>query len=478
MGHPVALVEDDPQKFLFHLRGHLPGVLGEGLGVGADVGQGGAQFVGDVGYELPAHLLGFPLLGNVVEDHQGAAPRPSPVEGGHQQLEVPLPDLPLLLQVVLGVQHLGQGGPPVKEGLIGAVRPDGLAQHPGGGGVGVNHPPLPGEGHHPVGHVEEEGVQLVALVLHLAQGILELSGHVVEGVGEHADLVLGEHLDLSGEVPLRHPHSALGQLLDGRDHGLGQQDGQQDGDHQPEDQRLDDQQEHLTSQVVGGGLVVQDINHIVRPAPGDGDGHIHIVQGRIALVPGLPGAQGVDQVLAVLHPQVLPVGRDQAGAAAVQDIQLAVPAVHAQLAGVGVQHQGHLVRPVLLLLRRGGQVVVEQRVLEHVRHLAVEVLQIERRHRVDQERPHHHHQRQDQQHHDHHQLHPQTAQHGRDLLSSEQSPLWFFARGRDGGSPPLPHVGPPHQIVQADIEKVGDGDQAGELRISGRVFIALIGVYG
>ncbi len=46
-----------------------------------------------------------------------------------------------------------------------------LMEHPGGGGVGVDDLPLAGEGHHAVGHVEEQGVQLVALVLHLAQGV-------------------------------------------------------------------------------------------------------------------------------------------------------------------------------------------------------------------------------------------------------------------------------------------------------------------
>ena len=129
-------------------------------------------------------------------------------------------------------------------------------EHPGGGGVGVDDLPLAGEGHHAVGHVEEQGVQLVALVLHLAQGVLKLPGHVVERVGEHADLVLRGHLDLMGEVPPSHPHRALRQAADGGDHGAGQGEGEQHGDDQAEDQGLHDEQEHLVGQVVGGGLVV------------------------------------------------------------------------------------------------------------------------------------------------------------------------------------------------------------------------------
>ena len=151
--------------------------------------------MGDVGHKFPAHLLVLPLLGDIVEHHKGAPSLPAPVEGGHEQLEEAVTHLALLLQVVGGSQHLVQGGRAAEQLLIGGLPADGPAEQPVGGGVGVDDPALPGEGHHTVGHVEEQGVQLVALVLHLAQGVLELAGHVVEGVGKHADLVLGGHLD-------------------------------------------------------------------------------------------------------------------------------------------------------------------------------------------------------------------------------------------------------------------------------------------
>ena len=252
-----------------------------------------------------------------------------------------------------------------------------MAEHLGGGGIGVDHHSLPGEGHHAVGHVEEQGVQLVALVLHLAQGVLKLARHVVEGVGEHADLISGGHLDFSGEVPLGHPHGPLGQPLDGGDHGLGQQEGQQNGDDQAESQGLHDEQEHLVGEAVGGGLVVQDVYDVGVLPPLEGDGHVHIVHRQIAHVPHLPGAQGVAQVRGVLQIFRLPVGADQTHAVAVQDVQLAVAAVHAQLAGVGLEHVGHHLRPALLLfLPLGGQVVEQAPVLKHLGHLGVEVLQI------------------------------------------------------------------------------------------------------
>ena len=340
MGHAVGLVEDDAQELLFHIRGQIAHAVGDGLGIGADVGQGGAQLVGDIGHEFPLQLLAFALLGDVVDDHQHAAPLPAPVKGGHEQLEIAVPHLALRLQMVGGGQHLLQRGGFTEELTVGGGLVDALVEHPGGGGVGVDDLPLAGEGHHAVGHVEEQGVQLVALVLHLAQGVLQLSGHVVEGVGEHADLILGGHLDFMGEVPPGHPHRALCQAADGGDHGAGQGEGEQHGDDQAEHQGLHNEEEHLVGQIVGGGLVVQNIDDIAVLPPVDGDGHVHIVHGQIALVAGLPrlqpGGQGEGQVAGIAQGIGVSGGTDPALAVAVQDIQLAVAAVHAQLTGVGL----------------------------------------------------------------------------------------------------------------------------------------------
>ena len=95
------------------------------------------------------------------------------------------------------------------------------------GGVGLDDVPLPAEGHHAVGHVKEEGVQLVPLVLHLLKGALQLVGHIVEGGGEDADLIPGVHLDLLGEVSGGHLLRSLGKPLDGGDEGLGQKEGKE-----------------------------------------------------------------------------------------------------------------------------------------------------------------------------------------------------------------------------------------------------------
>lgn len=41
-------------------------------------------------------------------------------------------------------------------------------------------------------------------------------------------------------------------------------------------------------------------------------------------------------------------------------------------------------------------------------------------------------------------------------------------------SPPLPLIGAAHQIVQTDIEEIGEGDQSRKVRCSAGVFVALV----
>ena len=248
----------------------------------------------------------------------------SPVEGGQQEVQIAVGDLPFLLQIVQRVQHALQGGHLAEQRVVGGVLGDGTVKHLIGGGVGVNDPALLGEGHHAVGHVEEQGVQLIALVFHLPDGVPELPGHVVEGVGQHADLVPGADLDAVGEVALGHPHGPLGEALDGGDHGFGQQKGQQDGDHQTKAQRLHNQHENLVHQIGQHGGVVQNVDDIGGVPPLEGQGHIHVPGGDAAFVAVLP-PEGGGEVGG--ENQILPavVGAAAAGqhlaAGAVEDVE-------------------------------------------------------------------------------------------------------------------------------------------------------------
>ena len=59
------------------------------------------------------------------------------------------------------------------------------------------------EGRNAIGHVQEQGVQLVALALHLADRGLETARHVVERARQLADLVARLHAEVLIEVALR-----------------------------------------------------------------------------------------------------------------------------------------------------------------------------------------------------------------------------------------------------------------------------------
>ena len=225
MGHPVALVEDHLQKVTGHLRGQV-GVLLQGLGIAANVGDGGSELMGDVGHKLLAHGLVLHLLGDIVDHHQ----HPHlllPVKGRQEEQQRALSPDGLALQAVplQGEDGLQRGDLP-KKILVGNRSPQGNlhVQHLLGSGVGVDDLSALVEGHHPVGHVKEQGAELGPLAVHRLEGGLKLAGHGVEGVGEHPDLVVGLHLDLVVKIPLRHPLGPPGQRPDGRDHGPGEEE--------------------------------------------------------------------------------------------------------------------------------------------------------------------------------------------------------------------------------------------------------------
>ena len=85
-------------------------------------------------------------------------------------------------------------------------------------------------------------LQLGVLVLEVEVGLLELAlgeaqivGHAVEGVHQHADLVVGPGLHLVAEVPGGHLARALHQLLDGAGDAAGQVEAEP-GDAEHDDQ--------------------------------------------------------------------------------------------------------------------------------------------------------------------------------------------------------------------------------------------------
>ncbi len=89
------------------------------------------------------------------------------------------------------------------------------------------------KGHHAVGHVEEQGVQLVPLVLHGGQRGLKDISHLVEVPVRMPISSVDSHGELAVKVSPRPPRSAPAvSFSDGAHHGLGQQEAQQDRDQQ------------------------------------------------------------------------------------------------------------------------------------------------------------------------------------------------------------------------------------------------------
>ena len=87
-GHPVCLVDNDGQEVAAQLTRQLVARADDRLGIGLDVGKRRAQLVRDVRDELTLRLLGFALLGHVVDDDEDAALRLVGREGGHEQLQL------------------------------------------------------------------------------------------------------------------------------------------------------------------------------------------------------------------------------------------------------------------------------------------------------------------------------------------------------------------------------------------------------
>ena len=145
VGHAVRLRDDDVQKAVGGLHRDVSGkiVTGvpDGLGIAADVGEGGAQLVGDIGHELLAPLLVAVLLRHVMKHHQHAA---AGLVGKRRQkqLQRPVPHLHLRLGVVgsLEGQGLLEGIDLTEEGIVGSALRHTAVEHVGGGGQCISRP--------------------------------------------------------------------------------------------------------------------------------------------------------------------------------------------------------------------------------------------------------------------------------------------------------------------------------------------------
>ena len=415
MGHAVRFRNDDIQEIVFHLPGDvIPGVP-DGFGVTADVGQGGPQLVRHVGYELFAPFLVPVLFRYVMEQDQHAA-LGLVGEGREVEGQGPVSRNQLILDVVglLKRQHVLERMQVPQQLLIGAAWVDGTLQKLCGGGIAVDEVSLPVEGHHAVGHVEEQGIQLVAFVFHGSQRGLQDLGHLVKRSGENTDLVGGFHRQLAVKITGGHPLCADGQLFNGAHHGLGEQEAQQHGDQQADDEGLHDDLEKLVIQIGYRVLVIQNVDDEGVVTAEDGDGHIHVVGGDIAFIAyggdvlpcdRVPGGQKVG---GLLPGQVGGLGTagQKAACGAVQHIVVPGAVVDAQHTGIDL----HDLLNTLGAIRLGGGAAKVCHKFPAVRaegtaHLLIKAVDIETGDAGGQERAYHRHQGCDQQQEDQRQLH-------------------------------------------------------------------------
>ena len=202
--------------------------------------------------------------------------------------------------------------------------------------------PSPVKATTPVGHVEEQGIQLVALVFHGSQCGLQDLGHLVKHSSENTDLVGGFHRQLAVKITGGHPFCADGQLFNGAHHGLGEQEAQQHGDEKADDKRLHDDLEKLVIQIGYRVLVIQNVDDEGVVTAEDGDGHIHVVGRDIAFIAygrgvlsgnRVPGGQKISRLLPGQVGGLSTAGQ-KAACGAVQHIVVPGAVVDAQHTGI------------------------------------------------------------------------------------------------------------------------------------------------
>ena len=269
--------------------------------------------------------------------------------------------------------------------------------------VHVDQLALGREGSHAVGHMQEQGVQLIALALHLAHRAFQAAGHVVKRARQLADLVGRLHAQILIEVAFRDRARALGDAFDRVGDRLAEQEGQQDRRKQAEHHRLHNDLEEAPRQVGDLAFIVGNVNDIVDRAVAllvDRDGNVHhaVRHGRtranLARHRRDDIARARQRDIRVGAFEIAPLGVQNIVVSIIVDAKRALPRRNDLLqAGRALFSRG-----VMQGLHRAGLV-------EHVLHLLIKAVQIEGADAVDQECAYYGHDRNDHQHQNQHQLH-------------------------------------------------------------------------
>ncbi|MPM75665.1 hypothetical protein SDC9_122659 [bioreactor metagenome] len=424
MGHAVRLIDNNVQKAVGGGLRNVSPAAPQRLRIAADIGEGGTQLMRNVGDKLLASFLAAVMLRLVVQNHQHAAAG-LVRKRGEVQFQRLIPRHHLRIGVVgpLKVQNLCQRINGAEQLVIDRLLRDRALKQLRGSGIAVDQRPVVVKGHHSVGHVKEQGIQLIPLVLNGVEAVLKHIRHVVECAGQNTDFVRGLHRQLVSKVSAGQALRPFRHLFDGADEGLAQKVAEQHRDQKSDHQRLHDDGKKFLVQSGDRVPIVKDIDDVAVLPAGERKGRIHIVCGQIAAVSHRT-VQGRDEIGRRRQNRAAFIRlRQNRSRGAVQNVIVSGTGINAQETGVGLQNLLHLSRAVGR--RGGGQKVGHESGVfgqsravrlhvgaEHIVHLLIKAVDIEAGHVGGQKRPHRRHQRGNQQQHDEHQLHMKTFEHG------------------------------------------------------------------
>ena len=270
-GHGVPLVQLGQADDILHQRHHAGGFVVDmaheaghilrlhhaalnQLGTAHDALQGGLQFVGDVGGELPAVALGVLLLCHV-EGQQHCTHRLAVgLDAAHIQLILPAITLAAQLAVALLTGCLHR-----KAQLMAAVHRQEVTAHtalvrlkePAGGVVDAEHRPLLVQQHQTLLHTAGDLGELVGLLPQGPQLGVDLLMLVVDAAQKRSQLLVGVVFQRMLQVqPVQGIHDAAGQAA-------GHEPGEDQRRHQHHQHGLD----HSQRQHPGGGTADGDTQH-------------------------------------------------------------------------------------------------------------------------------------------------------------------------------------------------------------------------
>ena len=179
--HALGLARNDAEELLFGVQRDVARGVKQRFGIGTDIGQGRPQLVGDVRDKLAPCVIQTALLGDIVDNRNHAALAVQRAirrerDRQHAPAARDLAGQKAAHGGLIRADHIQIGKHLVK----GHVAAHAHAEQAFSGRVHVDQLAIGCEGGNAVGHMQEQGIELIAFALHLAHRAFQAAGHVVE----------------------------------------------------------------------------------------------------------------------------------------------------------------------------------------------------------------------------------------------------------------------------------------------------------